>query len=690
VTYIKRTITNDVTSANKNLFDHIQTQYEEGKKDLTTHEANTVLHVTQEFKDNIDSTNRVQDRLLANHEAWFDVDSRATPNSGKYYDLFDDSNTLSIGKIDTTKTTAVGALTAGATIIPVSSVTGLSVGQEITIFDDVALERVVISAITGTDLTVPALVNSYKDKATVCRSSVVVDTVTKAMSFGGWQDITTIDRSTPTTVVASAYDTSGNGGRKLVRLDNGWIVAVLWDNTNKYLRFQADKLDGNGFVQLCYLYNSGRYLDGASITSNGTTVYALFRNSNDTIGTASTAAYAFSIAFDATTITNADQMGSAVFVEGTNQNAIGTTTLDLDSNGHLHASWYSKNGTYPNSFNIRYAKGTIATDGSVTWASPTQVTTSNSTSRHFESPCIIIRSDNNPSIIFKDMNGTNYSININNYDGSSWSTGSYGYGKQIIAYTSYTQSNPSAIVDANGVIHVTWHGRDSTDTNKENIRYSKSTDGGATWSAMEKLTSGNTDNQTQPSITRDKNNKIYVVWLGDYVDATNGNDIKMITNDGSGWSAISVLHGSTTQNFIHPSTCANYFDFTQPLMVFMESGASVLFEGVWQDTDLVEIGVEDVRYNITPSSNIDEAVAWVTKEKTNLTIDGAISIVGDADNESYTAMTKTTTEINATTDEDQLIGSVATANSKATLRLTLNRVDKTVKKNVTKLLGAVN
>jgi hypothetical protein len=39
VTYTKRTITNDVTSANKDLFDHIQTQYDESKLELDAHKA---------------------------------------------------------------------------------------------------------------------------------------------------------------------------------------------------------------------------------------------------------------------------------------------------------------------------------------------------------------------------------------------------------------------------------------------------------------------------------------------------------------------------------------------------------------------------------------------------------------------------------------------------------------------------
>jgi hypothetical protein len=523
-------------------------------------------------------------------------------------------------------------------------------------------------------LTVPSLINSYKVEATVARSSVIVDTVNKLLSFGGWKHTTTFDRSVPTTVVASAFDTSGNGGRKLVRLDNGWLVSASYSSSTSILENYVSKDNGETWARNNSLSHSGGSGKLTAIASYKNTVYWLYANS--------TTLYYYGLDYE----NGVSVTGGVKTLEA--QDAIDSVSLTINDTGtELHASWASKNATYPNSFNIRYAKGTIGADGSVTWASPEQRTTANGTGIDYKNPSIIIKNDGYPFIAF-DYVHTNpiNSILGFNYDGTSWSV------VTIYQNNGYTQFNPSAVVDGNGVIHVAWYGYDSVDTADHQIRYSKSTDGGATWSAMDKLTDGatSTGNQLHPSITRDKNNKIYIVWLGDLVDATNGNNIKMITNDGSGWSTISVLHESTTDNFIHPSTCANYFDFTQPLMIFMNNGSSVLFEGVWQDTDLVEIGVEDVRYNIDPSSAIDEAVAWVNREKTNLTLDGAISIVGSVDNESYNAMTKTTTEIDTTTDEDQFVGSVATANSKIALRLTLSRTDKTVKNSISKILGAVN
>jgi len=128
----------------------------------------------------------------------------------------------------------------------------------------------------------------------------------------------------PTVIVASAYDTSGNGGRKIVRLSNNWIVTVA-DNTstnNQY--FYVSKDNGQTWSQLCW------FLEGTSagtyaIASSGTTVYFMSGNNTNIIVFAS---------FDATTVTNTQQ----TFPRGidSSQTAIGTgMSLIIDSTGKL-------------------------------------------------------------------------------------------------------------------------------------------------------------------------------------------------------------------------------------------------------------------------------------------------------------------------------------------------------------------
>jgi hypothetical protein len=637
----------------------------------------------------IESKNREQDRILANHEAIHDIDGRALSNSGKYYDLFDGTNnTYSAGTLDATKTNATQALTAStsAVAIPVVDVTGFSVGQEVTIYDDVAYERKIITAIDGTakTLTVASLANSYKDKAGVARSMVSIDTANKLMNFGGWDASTTYDKSTPTTVVASAYDTSGNGGRKLVRLSNGWLVNMVYAPTdaNYGYRLYVSKDNGATWSQLCFINNilTTTTPNGGALVRKGNLVYAQFN-------TGSTSRV---VKIDVETQTNVDVLASSIIIDSS-QDAMGNCSLEINETGtELHASWASKNGTYPNSFNIRYAKGTIASDGTVTWGSVQQVTGHNTSGTDHISPSIVVNSSGYPVIIKRyNVGTTEYRINVRAFNGTDWSTA-----PDVYNGGSYIQSNPSAVVDSNGVIHVSWHGTDSSASTDNAIRYSKSSDGGATWSVMEKLTSNNGYEDKFASITRDKNNKIYVLWQGVLDPATSTQwDILTTTNDGSGWTTISAVVNKSIGGATSPATLSNYTDFTEPLFIFMDGEASaVKFRGVWTEVTTVQLLINDARYNITPpTGTTDEVVGWIQRQKdAGFTLDGAISIVDTAGNESYVSATKKTYDLTATEAEDEFYASVGTAEEKATLRVTLNRTATTVDKAVSKVLGAVS
>lgn len=617
-------------------------------------------------------------RILANHEAWFDIDGRATPNSGKFYDLLDGTNDLSVGKIDLTKTNAVGTLSIGATSIPVESATGFKVGQEVTVYDDVNLERVVISAIVGNTLTVSALVKAYKDKANVARSMCVVDTVNKLLKFGGW-DSSILNTVTDKTVVASAYDTSGNGGRKLVRLENGWLVSAVSDTTNKIIYLYKSEDNGSTWSVLCNIQNgTSLQFPNTSLVSNGNIVYVAYLNS---------ATGASVVKIDTTTQTNTNIHANAITIDS-NQQATNMISLTInEAKTELHASWASKNTTYPNSFNIRYAKGTINADGSVTWGAVEQRTTNNTSGQDNRNPSLVIAGDK-INIICEYQSSTYYEIRTLVYINSSWNV------KAIHGISSYTQSSPSAgFVPqsinglASGRIWVAWHGTDSTDTTQSNIRVSYSDDGGATWSAMQKLTVGNTYAQQFPSITTSKNNETSIVWQG-HVDAYM--DIRKIKNIAGVWGSIVNVKVSSTVHLQFPSTLSGTnLSFDEPLFIYQDGGGKVGFYGTWTIGSTTPILENDVRYNITPSTLTNEVVTWVERDKGDITLTGAVSIVDTVANESYSPMTKSTVTIDVDTEEDQFVGSVATAEERVTLKLNLKRTATTANKAITKVLGAV-
>jgi WD40 repeat protein len=97
----------------------------------------------------------------------------------------------------------------------------------------------------------------------------------------------------------------------------------------------------------------------------------------------------------------------------------------------------------------------------------------------------------------------------------------------------------------------------------------------------------------------------------------------------------------------------------------------------------------DARYDITPSADTAEVDAWAYRDvETNFSLDAYLSIVGASTDESFTIMDKTSTTITTDIVEEKFVGTVETAGSVVTLKLTINK-DAASTKAVTKLLGAV-
>ena len=83
------------------------------------------------------------------------------------------------------------------------------------------------------------------------------------------------------------------------------------------------------------------------------------------------------------------------------------------------------------------------------------------------------------------------------------------------------QRVPSIAVDGNGVIHVVWYGSDNQqEENNRQVKYSKSSDGGKTWSTwknisyVEGYSSGEELWQEHPVIAFGSDGNLYAVWEG--------------------------------------------------------------------------------------------------------------------------------------------------------------------------------
>ena len=224
----------------------------------------------------------------------------------------------------------------------------------------------------------------------------------------------------------------------------------------------------------------------------------------------------------------------------------------------------------------------------MTWGSVQQLTVNNITGQDSKNPCIIVLSNGLPRIVNEFTTGSSdYRIICRVFDGTTWTAPSV-YGSGTLAYA---QFNPCAIFVpqsinglANGRIWVTWHGFDSTDTTYENIRISYSDDGGLTWSPTQKLTTGNSYKNYYASITADKHNSIYIIFIGTESDSGGYLRLKQAKYNGVTWILSTLTTNNTGQKY-YPSTLFDLsfgLDFSEPLFIYQDYlNSKVGFYGTW-------------------------------------------------------------------------------------------------------------
>lgn len=366
------------------------------------------------------------------------------------------------------------------------------------------------------------------------------------------------------TVIAQPYSTASNGGRKLVRLANGNLYSVVRraDSTDAYIMKSVN--GGATWTQFSILAVLNKTItDVALVITNDNILCAIYSHSNTTV-----------------TVMRFKDDGTVINPGGNNidsaQTAVGNVTVAIDpTNGHLHAAWASKNVTYPNVYNIRYARST--NEGS-TWSSVAQLS-SRVSHESMLNPSIVV-SKSVPVILAERSGGSSSAVYRYVLNGSVWLE------NIIQPFTSYPQYNPSAVVDKNGVIHVAWYATDATDSTKGNIRYSKSIDGGYSWSEVQKITSGNNYFSVTPSITVDKNNKLIIVFHSEKPVGASVQNIYTTTYNGTSWDSVVKLTNATTNSMQWASTLydpsfAGQFGNTPPMIYMNNETASVEYTGTY-------------------------------------------------------------------------------------------------------------
>jgi len=366
-----------------------------------------------------------------------------------------------------------------------------------------------------------------------------------------------------TEITPNAYTTSASARPQV--LSNGWIVSVFIDEATNYFMFYKSEDNGTTWQLLGSRYRNGLSTN-LSVSSYGNNVYCI---GTQLLGVNSSAVSGYRM-----DVTNFASTVSLFTLDSTQNDFAGCSIAVNPTNGHLTAAWSSKNATYPNGFNIRSAK---SVDGGVTWtrqngtAGVDQVTYFNDASLNFRNPYVIYKNNGHPSIIYDyTYDGR---IRCNNYSGTEWQT--MFTDVTVYQLNGYGHFLPSATVQRYGAnvgrIWVAWHGTDATDNTRTNIRVSRSDDNGVTWSAMTKLTTGNTYDNLNTSITSDKDGNVYVYFQGKSASNTTFDNIKYIKWDGSSWGSVVQLATQNVANVRFPSTCDNYYDFEQPITIWQDN-----------------------------------------------------------------------------------------------------------------------
>lgn len=376
--------------------------------------------------------------------------------------------------------------------------------------------------------------------------------------------------SIPKTIVNTAYDISGNSGRKIVLLDNGWLVAATKYSNSGYLYISKD--NGITWSQLCMI-TSGFY-GSYSITSYGTKVYV--------IGNTSTVVEKVWV-IDAETQANVNIETTGIVIDSAQSGFGSGCSITADDNGVLHAIWNSRNSLYPNSFNLRYSK---SGDYGLTWSAPDQLTNINVSGTNITNPSIMMR-NNVPVIVCEgdsiavlnqsvSVSSNMYSIITAVYDEVSSKWIFYN----TYSLTGYNQDYPSACITRDGNIHIAWHGKDSINSGVDNIKYSMSSDGGTTWSLPIKITTENSYTRQYPSLTCDRDNNLFI-----YIQGTNSSGYNYIWKseylNGSWSNPIQVSNNINSHTYYPQTVYDKELDLYngEPLMMWMDSRSGVYFKG---------------------------------------------------------------------------------------------------------------
>jgi len=202
-------------------------------------------------------------------------------------------------------------------------------------------------------------------------------------------------------------------------------------------------------------------------------------------------------------------------------------SITVDSSNRVHVAWYDNS---PGNNEIFYKR---STDGGATWSALQRLTWNSGDS---DLPSIATDISNRVHVAWYERNSLDNEI----FYKRSTDGGVTWLGTTRLTWSGGLTFTPSIATDSGKVVHVVWHHYASTDFE---IYYKRSTDGGATWSGITRLT-WNTGDSIGASVAVDSNKRIHVAW--DYgAPGLRNVYYKRSTDGGYSWSGITRLTWSS-------------------------------------------------------------------------------------------------------------------------------------------------
>jgi hypothetical protein len=169
--------------------------------------------------------------------------------------------------------------------------------------------------------------------------------------------------------------------------------------------------------------------------------------------------------------------------------------IAIDSGNSIHVAWQDYT---PGNYEIYYKR---SSDGGATWSVVKRLTW---TSGNSYSPAIAIDSSNTIHVAWDDDTPGNFEIyyKVSEDGGTTWSP------VKRLTWTSGESCDAALAIDSSNQIHLAWD--DEAPGNAE-IYHKRSADGGATWSAADRLT-WTAALTCYPAMAADTNNMVHVVW----------------------------------------------------------------------------------------------------------------------------------------------------------------------------------